>query len=52
MRALIAGDKCCAGRNEGGRRITMGAPNSVTSTFFNTVHLIPKDLPYCLDLEY
>jgi len=52
MRALIAGDKCCAGRSEGGRRITMWAPDSVTSTFFNNVLLIPKDLPYFLDLEY
>ena len=38
-----------------GRQITMGAPiycgalkspNSVTSTFFNTVHLVPKDLRF------
>jgi len=30
-----------------GRRITMGAtkcPNNVTSTLFNTVNLLPKDL--------
>jgi len=29
-----------------GHRITMGAPkspNNVTSAFFNTVHLLPKD---------
>ena len=32
-----------------GRRIPMGAPkspNNVTSTFFNTVHLVPKDLRF------
>jgi len=32
-----------------GRRINMGAPkrpNNVTSTFFNTVHLLPKDLRF------
>ena len=38
-----------------GRRITMGAPNlagdaensnNVTSTFFNTVHLLPKNLSF------
>jgi len=50
------------GRTEGargalfpGRRITMGAPtqgggaeksNNVTSTSFNTVHLLPKDLRF------
>jgi len=43
------------GRNEGKQRrnnfpkINMGAPkspNNVTSTFFNTVHLLPKDLSF------
>jgi len=40
-------------RNEGaqflGRRITVGAlktPNNVASNFFNTVHLVPKDLRF------
>jgi len=43
-------------RNEGGkgaqfpcRRITMGvpqSPNNVRNTFFNTVHLLPKDLRF------
>jgi len=27
-------------------RITMGAPNHVTNTCFNTVHLLPKDLRF------
>jgi len=46
MRALIAGDKCYAGRNEGGRRITMGrpkvsqVPSSIQYTGFQKTYLI------------
>jgi len=47
---------CFQGRNEwgkgaqfSGRQITARvpkSPNIVTSTFFNTVHLLPKDLKF------
>jgi len=56
MHTILA-SSCKEERNDGrargaqfpGRRITVGAPkspNNVTSTFFNTVHLLLKDLRF------
>jgi len=42
-------DRGATGTQFPGRRIPMGtpkSPNNVTSTFFNTVHLVPKDLRF------
>ena len=39
----------CKGGTIPGRRITTGtpkSPNNVTSTFFNRVHLLPKDIRF------
>jgi len=53
VKLILVSDQECNVGSKGAQfpvhRITMGAPknpSNVTSTFFNTVHLLPKDLKF------